>query len=251
MCPLNGNTPLFTYKKVFVCLPAPSLSAACPLQPRNPTMLPQPPPSLHHRCLCMELHYFPSFHVFKQLYLAESITLDLHTHYQKQSYQSRCYIATSQGLQALVIPVQRSTRRGYYKDVAIDYTTDWTKKQAHALATAYGKTPYYRFWWDMVQPIFAQKPKLLWELSLALLERCFAFLSMEKNIVLSTTSSHAQLALAEMRDLRHLFHPKKPHPLAPTIPHYAQRFAPVHHACLSIVDVLCMHGPYACRWFSN
>lgn len=131
--------------------------------------------------LWIDLHYFPSLHVFQEILHADVVTFDMFVAYGRKSYQNRCYIATSQGLQRLVVPVQRRSSHGCYKDVCVDYTFPWQRQHIQAMRTAYGKTPFYCFLEDLIAPILHSKPIFLHVLSQRILDALLQMLQVEKN----------------------------------------------------------------------
>ena len=49
--------------------------------------------------------YFGPVQWYQKLYRYDSVSMDLQETFQKQTYRNRCLIATTQGVQALTVPV--------------------------------------------------------------------------------------------------------------------------------------------------
>ncbi|MGB0357036.1 MAG: WbqC family protein [Cytophagales bacterium] len=160
-----------------------------------------PPP------LLIEPHYLPTLACFKKIYQTEALRLAVCHRYQKKTFQNRCYLATTQGLQRLTIPVQHHTTRGSYADVKIDYDMPWPLKHIRAIQTAYGKMPYHGPLADLLFPIYLRKPTFLIDLTLPIIEACCTFLQLDKQV--SHTKAHPLQTTVDVVDLRGHFTPQK------------------------------------------
>jgi hypothetical protein len=101
-----------------------------------------------------------------------SITLEAHEFYQKQTYRSRALIAGPNGVQILNVPVKRKVRE--IQHCLISYDEDWVKDHVKALESAYAKSPFYEVLMPDVVALLREKRTTLWELNLgtlALFER--------------------------------------------------------------------------------
>lgn len=197
--------------------------------------------------ILIEPHYLPTIAVFKHLYAASTIYLSVQAAYKRQSYRNRTYILTLQGLQPLIVPVLKASTKGAYDKVAIDYSRPWHRAHLRALEMAYHQTPYYDALRSLIEPIFLEKPTYLCHFNRQLLQACFALLPLTKPI-LFTTHEQAGKGLVYGLDAREAFLPKgscSSLALNTLLPPYAPRGATMVSPKLSIVDLLCMQGPYA------
>ncbi|MVN74749.1 hypothetical protein GO988_00240 [Hymenobacter sp. HMF4947] len=200
-----------------------------------------------------ELHYLPSIPFFQQLLTADGLLLDAHEHYHKQTYRNRALVLTAQGLQPLTVPVLDGARAEKVQTSAIeiDYRQNWRHRHFRTLQTAYGASPYFGYYADYLQDIYAQKPARLWELNLAFLQlllRCLRW-----PLPLDFTTSY--LAPAEvatrptLHDRRDFLTPKNvsPTPLPDSTSQrpYPQVFGLAFVPGLSVLDLLFMQGPAA------
>jgi len=194
-----------------------------------------------------ELHYLPSIPFFQQLLAAEALLLDAHEHYHKQTYRNRCLVLTAQGPQPLTVPVVDGARSAKIRtsEIEIDYRQNWMHRHFRTLQTAYGNSPYFSYYADYLQDIYAQKPARLWELNLAflnLLLRCLRW-----PLPLKVTTEYvAPLATAPaLSDRRDCLTPKVSEPDSPSQRPYPQVFGPAFVPSLSVLDLLFMQGPAA------
>jgi len=203
-----------------------------------------------------ELHYLPSIPYFQQLITADALLLDAHEHYHKQTYRNRCLILTAQGPQPLTVPVVDGARSEKVRtsEIEIDYRQNWMHRHFRTLQTAYNSSPYFGYYADYLQDIYASKPTLLWDLNLAMLRlllRCLRWpLPIEFTTeYLSPTPSPAHELANSPLDQRDFLTPKSslnmPEPDSTSQRPYPQVFGPAFVPGLSVLDLLFMQGPAA------
>jgi hypothetical protein len=201
-----------------------------------------------------ELHYLPSVPFFQQLLQADKLLLDAHEHYHKQTYRNRCLVLTVQGPQPLTVPVVNGTRSEKIRtsEIEIDYRQNWRHRHFRTLQTAYGASPYFSYYADYLQDIYAQKPARLWELNLSFLQLLFQCLRWPLAIgftdeyLLPTPLAQGQAMLLDRRDfLTPKALPAGAGPDRPSQQPYPQVFGTAFVPGLSVLDLLFMQGPGA------
>lgn len=203
-----------------------------------------------------ELHYLPSVPYFQQLLATDSLLLDAHEHYHKQTYRNRCLVLTAQGPQPLTVPVVDGARaeKVTTSTIEIDYRQNWRHRHLRTLQTAYGNSPYFSYYADYLQDIYAEKPVRLWDLNLALLHLLLRCLRWPLPITLTTeyhtpSPSLTHLSTDSLLDKRDLLTPKStpqtPGPDTTSQRPYPQIFGPGFVPGLSVLDLLFMQGPAA------
>jgi hypothetical protein len=90
--------------------------------------------------------------------------------FQKQTDLSQFQIVGPNGRLKLSIPTVKSTRKGSYQNVAIDYNSKWQIEHWRSIENAYLKSPFFLYYGYKIEPIFKQKHQNLYELNLALFE---------------------------------------------------------------------------------
>jgi len=199
-----------------------------------------------------ELHYLPSIPYFQQLLTADQLLLDAHEHYHKQTYRNRTLILTVQGPQPLTVPVVDGARSEKIRtsEIEIDYRQNWMHRHFRTLQTAYGASPYFGYYADYLQDIYAQKPARLWELNSAFLQLLFRCLRWPLPVELTAAylAPTAPLAPA-LLDRRDFLTPKstlaEAEPDRPSQRPYPQVFGTAFVPGLSVLDLLFMQGPAA------
>lgn len=192
----------------------------------------------------VELHYLPSLEYFALLEKFDPVILEACENYQKQSYRNRCYIRGANKIETLVVPVKKSGNKTPVRDVRIAYSERWDKEHWRALASAYGKAPYFEYFADLIKVIYEKKFTFLFDLNYSLLSLCLDIIGMKKTV--SFTSEYIT-SPREAFDARSKIHPKKnfaknsfykPQP-------YYQVFGKVFDENLSIIDLIFCEGNYA------
>ena len=205
-----------------------------------------------------ELHYLPSIAYFEQLLTADALLLDAQEHYRKQTYRNRAVILTAQGPQPLTVPVLDGARAAKVctSAIEIDYRQNWRHRHLRTLQTAYGASPYFSYYIDYLQDIYAQKPARLWDLNLALLHlllRCLRWplaVGLTTEYLAPTTPPGAPIL--DRRDgLTPKSLPTEAEPDSPSHRPYAQVFGTAFVPGLSVLDLLFMQGPAAGQFLAS
>ena len=195
-------------------------------------------------------NYLPCTAYVAALCQYPKVTLEVCHTYEKQTYQNRCHIDTSQGVQKLIIPIQHGAHKQPYKDVMIDYATPWHIKHMRALTTAYSKAPYYHAVTDYLFPLLKKKPTTLLALNLSLLTFIREFLQINLNLTL--TDTYHTIPAPSTLDRRTYWHPKKKNPtIEKETATYKHLFSTTFIPNLSVIDLLYCEGPYAKKLLMN
>ncbi|MEX2596776.1 MAG: WbqC family protein [Salibacteraceae bacterium] len=96
----------------------------------------------------------------------ESVFLEYHENFPKQTFRSRMEITGPNGVQQLSIPTIKTGKRRTMKNVEIAYAENWQKDHWKGLEAAYRRSPYFEFYEHKIHPLYHHKTKLLWDLNL-------------------------------------------------------------------------------------
>jgi len=195
--------------------------------------------------LLVELHYLPSLEYFSTLLQFNTIEIEKHEYYVKQSYRNRCYINTSQSVDMLVIPLTAKHGKTIIQDVRIDYSQKWQNNHWRTIETAYRKAPYFEHYSDDLKNILFRHHDFLFDLNMELLSFCLK--SIRFHPTLSVSVSYQKEPPPHIFDLRSQINPKKPNsernyyqPVS-----YYQVFGNGFVENLSLIDLLFCEGPRA------
>lgn len=108
---------------------------------------------------------------YNALIQAPNPIIDLGEHFVKQSFRNRYEIAGPNGIERLIIPLEKGkNQKMAIKDVRISYAENWVNQHKRSLQTAYGNTPFYEYYGPEINQIFDKKHTYLIDLSTELLE---------------------------------------------------------------------------------
>ena len=185
--------------------------------------------------------------------LPSHVSLEACENYQKQSYRNRCYILAGDGMQMLQVPVVHGASLAI-RDIWVDYSTPWVLRTERALDAAYQTSAYYDYYRDELFALLEDRPALLWELNLGLVEWCLRRLGIACELS-PTTKFAAPGSVAD--DFRFTIHPKRPDAVLDTLglsrPYYQVfrdrmgGFTPG----LSCLDLLFNEGPDSLLWLKG
>ena len=192
--------------------------------------------------LLTETLYNPPLQYFRHALRADSLMLEQHENYVKQSYRNRCHVLTAQGVQVLSIPILRGSSQEKTKitEIEIDYSQKWVNVHWRTIQSAYGKAPYFEFYSDYIKEVYEQQPKYLFQFNTELLRLYLKFLKISKPLMF--TDKYEPVAPENVLDLRNRIHPKI-YPDNLHVKPYSQVFGKQFAPELSILDLLFTQGP--------
>lgn len=186
--------------------------------------------------------YFAPVQWYQKVKRYDECRIERYDHFQKQTYRNRCVIATTQGLQALTVPVEKAeTPKQLMRDVRISTHGKWQQEHWNALLSAYGESPFYDYYIDDLRPFFFQQWDYLFDFNLAIAETMCSLLDIQRRLI----STDDYVPDAE-HDFRMAINPKHPLPDDAFRPHpYYQVYRDKHGFLpnLSILDLLFNMGP--------
>ena len=193
--------------------------------------------------IAVDLHYLPTLEWFSTIIDAEEILLFPKDQYQRQSYFNRTRILLANKVETLSIPIQGRRPRLPLDQIKIDNSQKWQAVHLRGIQSAYGKAPFFEFFFPYFQPVLENQPESLWEFNSRLLTICLKLLQWPVKVSEGDTS---MLSL-EIEDQRGQIMPSRPfsernfyQPIA-----YPQLFGLDFEPNLSILDLLFCMGPEA------
>ena len=195
--------------------------------------------------------YFGPIQWYQKLYRADEAWIEQHEHFIKQTYRSRCIIATTQGTQALSIPIEHpmcnvqcstfNVQR--IRDIRISDHGNWRHLHWNALQSAYGESPFFEYYEDDLRPFFEKRWTFLFDFNEAIREKLCELLDITPVVRFTE-----QYVSDRASDYREAINPKHPAPDPDFLPRrYYQVYEAKHGFLpnLSIVDLLFNMGPEA------
>ena len=179
--------------------------------------------------------YLAPVEYFQYLKTAGKVCIEQHEYYQKQTYRSRCRIATTNGIMDLSIPVEKRNHT-LIRDIRISEHSDWQTQHWRSIEAAYNSSPFFEYYADDFRPFFEKKWLFLWDFNMELLHKTLELLDIETEILL--TETYKPQTGEETLDLREIIHPKKEAsiPLKSYYQVFATKFGFIPN--MSIIDLL-------------
>jgi len=203
--------------------------------------------------------YFGPVQWYQKLYRYDRVLIEHHESFIKQTYRNRCVIATTQGPQALTVPVD--TTNPTVGQVRLSDHGNWRHQHWQALQSAYGESPFFLYYEDDLRPFFIERRwERLTDFNEAICLKMCELLDIRPQLqhtadfclpatVGTGSQSVPAVVLAdgtEADDYRQVINPKHPLPDSCFTPRpYYQVYAQKHGFLpnLSILDLLMNMGP--------
>lgn len=186
--------------------------------------------------------YFGPVQWYQKLHRADHVLLEQWESFQKQTYRNRCLIATTNGVQALTVPVERSASPTI-KDIRISDHGNWRHLHWMALQSAYGESPFFEYYQDDIRPFFEQRWDYLLDFNEAICEKMCELIDIQPLAERTSEYMNDPVGLA---DFRMAINPKHPAPDEQFVARpYYQVYASKHgfQPNLSVLDLLFNMGP--------
>ena len=186
--------------------------------------------------------YFGPVQWYQKLYRAEHVEIEQWESFQKQTYRNRCLIATTQGVQALTVPIVRG-ESPLIKDIRISDHGNWRHLHWMALQSAYGESPFFEYYQDDIRPFFEQRWDYLVDFNEAISLKMCELIDIQPQVARTTEFIPEPI---DLTDYRSAINPKHPAPDADFSPKpYYQVYAQKHGFLpnLSVLDLLFNMGP--------
>ena len=192
--------------------------------------------------------YFGPVQWYQKLYRYDHCLIERHDSYVKQTYRNRCLIATTNGVQALTVPIEQA------QAPSISDHGNWRHQHWQALQSAYGDSPFFEYYEDDLRPFFTERWELLYDFNEAIRVKMCELLDIRPHVSFTTeyirpdtlAAPDAMQGDPALHDFRDSIQPKHP-ALDPDFqprPYY-QVYRSKHGFLpnLSILDLLLNMGP--------
>ena len=197
------------------------------------------------KAVLLSTTYFGPIQWYQKLYRAEEVFIERCESFQKQTYRNRCIIATTNGPQALTVPIERQFTINCIKDIRISDHGNWRHLHWNALQSAYGESPFFEYYQDDIRPFFEQRWDYLFDFNEAIREKMCELLDIQPKVDYSKKFTVYSLSSC-VPDYRMVIRPKNPEPDPDFTPkRYYQVYEQKHGFLpnLSILDLLFNMGP--------
>jgi hypothetical protein len=189
--------------------------------------------------------YFGPVQWYQKLNRYDEVLIEHCDSYQKQTFRNRCLIATTNGIQALTVPVDTSEGK-----IRISNHGNWRHQHWQALTSAYGDSPFFLYYEDDLRPFFIEHWEFLYDFNETIRKKVCELIDIYPKVSFTENykKSLPQSGEADgcFSDFRETIQPKHPVPDADFVPRrYYQVYERKHGflSNLSILDLLFNMGP--------
>ena len=205
--------------------------------------------------------YFGPVQWYQKLHRYDRCLIEQHDNFVKQTYRNRCIIPTTNGIQALSIPVScpqgSQLSKTPMRDIRISDHGNWRHIHWNALCSAYGESPFFDYYQDDFRPFFERKWTFLFDFNMEIILKMVELLDIRPKISL-TTAFLSDASMAEnatenslVDDFRDIIRPKHPGLDSDFMARpYYQVYQQKHgfQPNMSILDLLFNEGNEAILW---
>lgn len=131
--------------------------------------------------------YLPNVHYLSQVINCDTIVIEKHENFVKQTYRNRCDIVTANGKLSLSIPLIKQGDKELISDKKISYAEDWQKQHWRTIVSAYKNSPYFEFFEDEFKPFYENQFEFLLDYNTQLLQTVLHILRIKKQIEFTQT----------------------------------------------------------------
>lgn len=195
--------------------------------------------------IAIDLNYFPNLEFFTAISGFDTLVLFPDQRFQRRTYINRTDILGPNKVQRLTVPIQGRRPAIPVSQLKIDYEQKWLQSHSKSIQTAYGKAPFYEFYFPYFEQVFAAKPQFLYELNEQILTLCLRLLGSSAKI----EKAYSEENKDDFLDIRGLISPEghfSDRGIYQSAP-YFQLFGVDFEPNMSILDLLFNEGPEASR----
>lgn len=166
--------------------------------------------------------YFGPVQWYQKLFRSDLSRIECHDNFIKQTYRNRCVIATTNGVQALTVPVERTEIKENLDEmddfckspmrfVRISDHGNWRHIHWNALQSAYGESPFFEFYADDLRPFFERKWTFLYDFNMEITAKICDLIGIQPRFEPTTEYVPADSPeLNGVHDWRDVIRPKHP-----------------------------------------
>ncbi|PZX48697.1 WbqC family protein [Algoriphagus chordae] len=130
------------------------------------------------KSIAVDLHYFPNLEFFAAIADAEELVFFPEERYQRQSFFNRTEIRLANKVGTLTVPIQGRRPRLSLENIRIDNSQNWVNVHLRGIQSAYGKAPFYEYYFPYFEKVFQQNYENLWVLNWEMLTICLKLLGL-------------------------------------------------------------------------
>ena len=199
--------------------------------------------------LILPTAYLPPVAWFHFLMKYETVLIEQHETYPRQTYRNRCEILTEKRVMPLSVPVTKvHGNHTKSRDILLNFSEPWPRNHWRAICAAYQNSPYFLYYRDALHQQMSKSHSNLLEFNRELILLLCEWLDINKDF--RYTESYARYP-DDSIDLRNMTPKQKWY--KGKLSRYIQVFSERHEFAenLSIIDLLFNLGPDAAGYLKE
>jgi len=144
--------------------------------------------------------YLPNLAYLSRVLNADTIFLERHENFVKQTFRNRCDILSSNGKLSLSIPLVKQADKELISEKRISYAENWQQQHWRSITSAYKNSPYFEYFEDEFKPFYEKQFEFLFDYNFQLLQTVLHILRQKKNFEF-TSEFEVQSSLPDFRHL--------------------------------------------------
>jgi hypothetical protein len=118
--------------------------------------------------LIIDIQYFPSIILYKNLYKFSNIIFDQYETYQKMGFRNRCQIAGAHGVVDLSVPLVKGRgQKTLVRDVRISDRLPWAAQHWKTIVSCYSRSPWFDHYRDELEGLYGRRFEYLLDWDMA------------------------------------------------------------------------------------
>ncbi|HEV3327302.1 MAG TPA: WbqC family protein [Puia sp.] len=136
--------------------------------------------------LVIDIQYFTTSILYKNLYKFSNIIFDQYETYQKMGFRNRCQVAGAEGIINLSIPLAGGRdQKVLVKDVRISNRQPWAAQHWKTIVSCYSRSPWFEFYRDELEGLYRRRFEFLLDWNLACFDWSLRALGMTMRVALT------------------------------------------------------------------
>lgn len=154
----------------------------------------------------LSLAYLGNVQYYSKILSGDECVIDVGENYLKQSYRTRCEILGANGAMTLSVNVVKPSNfnKCAVKDIRIDNSKRWKHQHWNAIVSSYKNSPYFDYYVDMFEPVYAREHNFLYDLNRELMQ---VVMLIERKPMPMFSESYVELGQGDI-DFRNAISPK-------------------------------------------
>lgn len=121
--------------------------------------------------LIIDIQYFPSVVLYKNLYKFSNIVFDQYETYQKLGFRNRCQLAGGKGMINLSVPLVKGRgQKTLVRDVRISDRQPWAAQHWKTIVSCYSRSPWFDHYRDELAGLYERRFDYLLDWDMACFE---------------------------------------------------------------------------------